>query len=234
MLASLLVAGCARDRRSPGERLHDAVRMNDRETVIALLDSGVSIESRLPATGWTPLFWSCLQSNAEMTRLLIERGAEVNVRARDGRTPLISAVGLRPEFFDASGTPVQIESPDPAEVVRLLLAAGAEVDVRDEKGNNPLALALIFGQDDALAVLLEAGADPDTMVDEQFTCLQVAAGRGRTAAVRLLLEHGADPRLEDSQGRTALDHALLGGHEETAALLRRAMEASEAEGTSST
>lgn len=69
----------------PGTALCEAVRWSKMVEVERLLRGGVSPDVRV-RQGMTPLMHA---SNIEIARLLVQRGADVNARDDNGRTPLI-------------------------------------------------------------------------------------------------------------------------------------------------
>ncbi len=72
---------------------------------------------------------------------------------------------------------------------------------------------------DLIAPLVASGADPDARGDDGgLTALHLAAADGLAPLVAALLEAGADPLIVDDDGKTALDWALRGGHDETVAM----------------
>jgi ankyrin repeat protein len=76
-----------------------------------------------------------------MMRLLLERGARVNVAQQGGWTPLHQAA-----------------KHGPAELVELLLVHDADVGARSDDGQTPLALAEAAGQQAIAALLRASGA----------------------------------------------------------------------------
>jgi hypothetical protein len=124
------------------------------------------------------------------TTLLFERGAEVNFKDKDGRTPL---------SFAAENRHVA--------VVRLLLMKGAEVNFEDESGQTPLWFAALNGHETIARLLLESGADVNFRDKGGRAALCLAAAEGHEAIVRLLLKNGAEVNFEDDRGWTPLSFA---------------------------
>ena len=92
----------------------------------------------------TALIHASLNGHAEVSRLLLDNGADINAR---GRLLMTSLHG--PSYFGH------------LDVVRLLLQRGAEVDPRDDVGLTPLKLAITEearGTMTTIATLIRAGA----------------------------------------------------------------------------
>ena len=133
-LACLLVNGTVglrklrQSSRSGGYGLRNAVLNEEYERVHDLLAKGVSPDFRsgqideLP--GLTVLSVASMSHHVNIVELLLEKGANVNGRNRDGSTPL--HVAVKNDRLDAA---------------RILIAWGAEVNTRDKDGKTPLALA---------------------------------------------------------------------------------------------
>ena len=104
--------------------LHPAARCDNFEVVQKLIECGADIDAR-DEHGWTPLFWASYGfgfKDGSALRLLLERGADVNLRTRtyednDFNTPLHRA--------SAWGA---------VEVVRLLVEYGADVEALNIDG----------------------------------------------------------------------------------------------------
>jgi ankyrin repeat protein len=96
----------------------DAAASHNAETIAVMLDLGFSTDDR-SVTGDRPLHSAAYAGNAQVVRLLIERGADLD--ARDGRfqaTALAWATVGSGELSDEAG--------DWRETVRLLVEAGAD------------------------------------------------------------------------------------------------------------
>ena len=104
-------------------------------------------------------------------QLLLEKGADANVRSKLGETPLGNAAG--------AGN---------AETVKLLLDRGADVNSRNSRGYSPLMLAA--GSDamnaDIVKLLIAKGADTSFSADYDETAHMLAGRRGDTQVTRLL------------------------------------------------
>lgn len=92
----------------------------------ALLARGASIE---PGP-WTPLHYAASGPSLPILRLLLERGANVNARSPNGRTPLMQAAQYGTE-----------------EAVQVLLRAGADVRLEDRWENTAVDAARLSGRD---------------------------------------------------------------------------------------
>lgn len=99
----------------------------------------------------------------------------------------------------------------------------------------PLGCAALFGRKETAEFLLSRGADPQAaraISPQQPSPLELAAMHGEPGLVKVLLDRGADPHhVGKGQGlfmgsRTAYDWAVKLGHEESARILKDAMERS--------
>lgn len=97
-----------------------AVRKNDLDEARAELAKGADVNAQEPVSGVTPLSWAALHSHAEMAGLLIEHGANLEARNRDGARPLHASAFL-----------------GHTEVVKLLIESGADIEAKDDKGATP-------------------------------------------------------------------------------------------------
>ncbi|KAI9740913.1 MAG: hypothetical protein M1818_004519 [Claussenomyces sp. TS43310] len=177
-----------------------------------LLDLGkVEIDSK-DRDGRTPLMCAVIRGHMAVVQLLLDL-SEVKVNSKDkiGRTPLSWAAK---EGHKA--------------IVRLLLDSGkVEVDSKDNRGWTPLSFAVWEGHGAIVQLLLDSGkveeaivqllldsgkAEVDSKDDNGWTALLRAAKGGHEAVVQMLLNNGADADIENESGHTALQLAVLHGH----------------------
>jgi ankyrin repeat protein len=118
--------------------------------------------------------------HAEMTRLLLEHGADPN----DGETPYHA-----PEGYDNDALKVLVESGK--------VDAGGLMTMLTRKHD--------WHDYDGIKWLLEHGAEPNRMSHWGKRALHQALERNNAVRfVELLLDHGADPELANRDGRTAI------------------------------
>jgi ankyrin repeat protein len=57
-----------------------------------LIDQGANVNVAGMVNGFTPLFAACENNDLDVAKLLVEAGANIETRSRDGRTPLQHAL----------------------------------------------------------------------------------------------------------------------------------------------
>ncbi|KAG6873587.1 hypothetical protein C0992_008527, partial [Termitomyces sp. T32_za158] len=106
------------------------------------------------------------------------------------------------------------------ETVETLIEAGAQI-----KNTNALKVAAYYGRIKMIELLLNHGVEideipnfPEMLNYERehglVTALHEAAEHGQVSVLRLLLHNSADKTMKNSRGKTALDLAIEGGHED--------------------
>jgi ankyrin repeat protein len=110
------------------------------------------------------------------TKLLINKGAQVNVAANGGTTPLMVAASV----LGNTGS------------VRYLLEHGADLNAKDEFGDDALIRAAGMGDAEMTELMLLKGADARRFDKAGFTALQMAQNFSDRSRVNLLLKAGSD------------------------------------------
>lgn len=143
------------------------------EVVSLLVDRKANVEHRAK-TGLTPLMEAASGGYADVGRVLISKGADVNAppvpSSRD--TALTIAADKGHYRF-----------------VELLLQHKAAVDVKNKKGQSSLWLACNGGHFDVVQLLVHAGADIDSQDNRKVSCLMAAFRKGHVKVVRWMVKH---------------------------------------------
>ena len=153
--------------------------------------------------GSTPLCFASSTNNLEMTRLLIDFGASVDLADKNLNTPL--GIASKNGFL---------------EIAKLLIKNKADINLRDANNSSPLWLASSCGHLHIVGLLTDNKADIDSQSEGGSTPLFIASRNGYTEIVKLLIEKKADLDIED-EGINALWIASQEGHTEIAKLLIR-------------
>ena len=146
--------------------------------------------NRRDGEGMTALLWAARRGHEAIVRLLLEKGANIEVNSRFDGTALVQAAGYGHEA-----------------IVRLLLEKGANLEVINYYHGTALVEAVRRGDEAIVRLLLEKGANIEAKNDDQQPALIVAATRGTKAIVQLLLEKGANIEATDNR---FLSTALIG------------------------
>jgi ankyrin repeat protein len=165
-----------------------------QEIVDLLLELGAGIDKADGETGGTPLYWAVMGMEPVIAAYLVERGADVNKRSKDGSSALMMAAFT-----------VQ------ADLVSTLIERGAEVNSKNEIGMTPLMFASSSGSKECVELLIAHGADVNAQRDDGWTVLIHAIAAGNVDIAKLLMEKGADVGLKNDEGMTALWPAVDNG-----------------------
>lgn len=140
-----------------GPLLHAAANAGEFATVRQLIQQkDIDINNRA-AFGWTALLAAAAQGYPEITRQLLEAGANPDIGNVHGITPLM---------YGARYGNVEICS--------VLLEFGAAIDVQDIYGMTALIFATRDGHHSIVDLLIEAGADINVKTREGMTALDFA------------------------------------------------------------
>jgi ankyrin repeat protein/spore coat protein CotH len=156
--------GATTNTRSESNALCDAVRSGDLRAVKEQVANGADINAGDTEFGVTALSWAALLDNTEIAKFLIEKGADVNAKSRDGSTPLHSAAFL-----------------GRAEISELLIQKGADVNPKNYKGETLFDVSAVNWEAPEFIVgLLEIKVD------------QEKVKTGRTKIIGILRQHGSE------------------------------------------
>jgi ankyrin repeat protein len=223
-IVEFLVNQHSQDVRPRGfdQALHPASKQGHEGVTRLPLEYRVDLTPK-DNVGLTPLH---LTSNEEIARTLLENGADTAARAKDGRTPLLSAshwghtevvrvlldhgVNLAVRAYDGK-TALHLASKK--EVARVLLESGADKTIKCKKGWTPLLAVSSRGHAETADLLLEYGADLAARASDGSTALHLASNQ---AVALVLLKHGANITAQNNKGWTPLHSVSHWGHAEIA------------------
>ncbi|MBX3323918.1 MAG: ankyrin repeat domain-containing protein [Phycisphaeraceae bacterium] len=204
-----------------------AVVFDDIKVIRAMLAGNPdSVHSRC-VRRLTPLHNAALASRADVVRLLIDSGADVNAGSHSNWTALHVAsergaedvvrlllkAGASPTVQTKNGTSPLMEACRESEtgIARILIAAAPETATqRDSRGLLPIAF-LNIAPDPALMRLLIEAAPNEAGGESYSRALALAIRHGLHDSVDLLLRAGADPLGTDKNGNTAFHVAAEWG-----------------------
>ncbi len=102
--------------------LANAILTGNIKEVRRSLESGIDLNQIIEGEGCYPIHFA-INSSLEIMQLLIDNGADVNVKDQKGKTPLHIVTAVKPSI----------------EKMELLIDNGADVNAVDNEGKTPLA-----------------------------------------------------------------------------------------------
>ncbi len=233
-----------------------AIRDDDMEELSRLLDKSISPNGKWHVFEWPdvsnnpPISEAVRNGSLEAVELLLEAGADINLKGANGMTPLhYAVVGIGQYDIayylvehgadvnatnDAGETPLEymvqagpayrdgVYREDRYALALFLIEAGTELFHLQSHGN--LMYQAATGDDDKLLAYLweHYAMDVDQRARTRMgqTALMFSVMRDAKRACRFLLAQGADKTLTDKNGKPAYDYAVEYGHTEIAELVK--------------
>ncbi len=191
-------------------KLHEAARKGNIKLVKLLLKAKFNVDAIATTKQCTnknskasPLHWA--SSHPEIAKLLIDAGANVDIKNSSGWAPLHSCI--------YSGN---------TETVKLLIEAGANIEVKTSyeysgwhKNATPLHCAAGYNNIIAVKSLIDAGADIGAQTERLATPLHFASddyGENKATIIKLLLKAGANKHARQHYRQSRpLEYAIYRG-----------------------
>jgi len=192
--AKVKIAG---EKKARGVRLErealasfiDTIKKGDTAGVTAYLAKQINVNGK-DAAGNMPLHTASATGKIDIVRLLVEKGAKIDVPDYDMKTPLHRAV--------ESGN---------LETVEYILGRGGSVRAKALGDITPLHDNAMQGNSRITELLLGKQAEMSAKTDMGDTPLHYAAENGHLEVVRVLVEKGADINAGNNNGQRAVDRA---------------------------
>ena len=219
------------------DQLREAVFANHLEGVNRVINDHANVNMVL-VNQWTALHIAAHFGYYDIVDALINApNVNINVRNKDGDTPLHAAVELGREQsarllinagadINASDNSQQTALHTAAFhghhhiVDALIKAPNINLNVRNAHGYTPLYLASMSGREQSARLLINAGAGINISDNGQWTALHTAACSGYDDIVRALIDApDVNLNVRDAKGHTPLHVAVISGREQSARLL---------------
>ncbi|XP_056388932.1 CARD- and ANK-domain containing inflammasome adapter protein-like [Hyla sarda] len=178
----------------------DAAMKGDLSALESILKG--SDVNAVNSAGETLLHVAASHGHVPIVEFLLSKGAKVDMKDKKGRTPLHRAA--------ENGH---------LEAVRVLLRAGANMYALDKDSQSPLHLAAQNNHHHLVKLFLQ---EEGKRYKNRSNFLHLEASKNNSRLVEILLKNGADADSVDDKKKTALYHAVSGGHEATVKVLLEA------------
>jgi len=143
----------------------------------------------------------CFVNNREVASLLIQAGANLDLKNKNGSTALMQAAHLHNKG-----------------VASLLIQAGAILDIRNKDSKSALMQFASNGWKDLCALAIEKDANVNLQDKNNTTALMQFALKGWEELCKLAVEKGANVNVQNKNNETALMKAAAKGHKEVCEL----------------
>jgi ankyrin repeat protein len=159
------------------------IKTGNLPKVLELINDGYDINS----TTENPLLVACEHNQLPCVQLLLELGADIEIKDSKGKTALICA--SKNGYLD---------------IVIELINNGANVDAKDNDGKTALICASKNGYLDIVTELINNGANVEATDNDGKTALIISSNRDKLEIVKELLNNGANIDARDNKKMTSI------------------------------
>ena len=195
--------------------------------VARLLVSSLRLKCQFTGPGLlTPSHSAARKGHLSVVELLVDSGADVEMRNNNGKTPLNLAHDYNKrevtsflETRSGNSSALNVISSTPRSQNSLPEFMERNADLSNDEESKSLHSALRSGRLDEVQRLLDRGADVNELDELCQTPLDVASKDGKLEIARTLIENGADVNSRDNTGWTPLHWATRYRHIDVVRLL---------------
>ena len=163
------------------------------EFIETLIDLGANVNAQRTYDKVTPLLLSANWNNFMAVYLLLDHGADANIAAADGRTPLHKAVMKGNQ-----------------NLVKLFLEKNALVNTQNADGDSPLHTAVSNGFFHITKLLIKKGSNVNLQNKEGRTPLFLGVKNKHEQLIKLLIENEADVSIGYKENSTERFYLVRG------------------------
>lgn len=191
-----------RKERDKISRLTLAISENNYNNVEKILKEKYNLNG-FDNDGNTPLGAASAAGNVKIARLLIEKGAGLDIQNIDRLTPLHQAVRAANK-----------------EMIVFLLEKGSNVNAKADANQTALHYNAMQGNSEITVILIAKGASVNAADDDASTPLHYAASAGYIEIVKILADKKADPNLLNISQQRAIDVAFQNNQSEVVEFMK--------------
>lgn len=196
-----------RQDKKPENKLF--LRIDESKDFISLLKRLLLLNpkiNRQKQNGQTALFKAILFDDLELIEVLLNNGADANLKDSEGNTPLSLLVDHGLRIKKISLKEVFIKK------LQFLIKYRVDVNAKDKEGRTVLHKAVIADDIEVVEKLLQKKPNMNERDKQGRTPLHHTQWKGNYKIAHLLIRAGADMNLPDAAGYTVLNYAAILGH----------------------
>ena len=194
-----------------------------KDVVYKLLENNKIDISSKDKDGRSLMHYAVMDKNKELIELLLEKGADINLRDKKGKTP-INLFFTDKDYYDetsnlafnnysknSNDNTKSSEGGKPEldlEFAEWIIKKGADVNIADSKGNIPLHMAVKYNGISTVSFLLQKTKYVDKSNYTGVKPLHMAAENNFLAVIKKILHYRVDTTATDNRKRNVLHYAL--------------------------